>query len=140
MTTKEYRPLQQANTLGKTVAWTALPQGPAGIYDSEADILVVRQHISNAEITVGLAEALAGHDIAHYGPNPVHGNDVHAIAVSRLLPDDVFTEAYRAFGGGISALSRFFNLPPVVIRHKLEALAASGRPPRTPLRIVRPRA
>ncbi len=138
MTEKEYRPFERANTLGKPVCWTALPKGPAGIYDREAGIFVVRQHISNAEITVGMAEALASHDLAQYGPNPVHGDDVHAIAVSRLLPDDVFTEAYRAFGGGVSALSRFFNLPPVIIRHKLEAIAASSTPTRAPLRIVNP--
>lgn len=125
---KEKTPLEQTGAARIPLVWSDnLPAGSIGIYNSEQHLFLVRADMDDPQIQLAIATCLAAYDIATNGPNPEHGTDAQALAISRLLPDERFTEAYAALDGGVTRLARFFGVTPMIIRTKLDMMGSDGR-------------
>jgi hypothetical protein len=98
-------------------------------------MILIRGGLTEPEIRVAVAEALAAYDLRRFGRNPQYGTDTHLIALARLLPDAQFHEAYAQLGGGVNALATFFDVPTTAVRAKINLLSRQPRQ-RAGLRLV----
>lgn len=120
--------LEHAGATRVPIIWSLnLPADSIGVYSKEDGLFVVRADMKDAQIRLAIATCLATYDVATHGPDPLHGSDVNALALARLLPDERFIEAYETLGGGITCLARFFGVTPHMIRTKLDILHTQGR-------------
>ncbi|MEV4414034.1 hypothetical protein [Catellatospora sp. NPDC049609] len=133
MSAEGYRPI--ATALGEGLGIAPANIGASNVYDEATGMILVHGGLTEPEIRVAVAEALAERDLRRYGRNPQYGTDVQMIALARLLPDGAFNEAYAQLSGGVGALAHFFDVPPTAVRAKLNYLAQQPRP-RAGLRLV----